>query len=327
MSNTQTLQKPLQVSQARSNRGNMARASASAPKARHARDVNEQRLARGLGWFSIGLGLSELLFPKQLGRAIGVGEHTTLLRLLGLRELGSGVALLAEQRPSSNWLRTRVAGDAMDLTLLGLALTSPRSQKGKLLMAGVAVAGVTALDMLSVQQRSRREGLRADGSIELSVGIAVNRPADELYRFWRQLDNLPRVLSHVRVVRSEGARSRWIVNGPAGMQLEWTSEITEDSAPTRLAWRSVDGAPLRAQGAVEFAALPAGRGTLVRVTLVYAPGAGALASSLAHTLKPLTAAQLGQDLRRFKQLMEAGEIATTRGQPTGRRSAISRDLP
>jgi hypothetical protein len=119
--------------------------------------TNDQQLARGLGWFSIGLGLTELLFPEQLGRAIGVGQQNTLLRALGLRELGSGIGILAGQQPHSNWLRARVAGDAIDLALLGLALAAPRTQKNRVLVAGAAVAGVTALDILNTQQRSRRK--------------------------------------------------------------------------------------------------------------------------------------------------------------------------
>jgi uncharacterized membrane protein len=289
--------------------------------------MSEQRLGRGLGWFGIGLGLAELLFPEQLGRAIGVGEQSTLLRALGLRELGSGMGILAGQQLHSNWLRARVAGDAMDLALLGLALVGPRTQKSRVLVAGAAVAGVTALDILSTQQLSHREGLRRDGTVELRASIAVNRPAEELYRFWRQLDNIARVMSHVQSVRDDGNRMHWLVKAPNGKQFTWDAQITDDQASKRLAWQSLEGAPVRARGAVDFSALPTGRGTRVRLTFEYAPPGGAVTSSIVHAFKPLTTHALRQDLRRFKQLIETGEIATIAGQPSGRRSVISRNLP
>jgi hypothetical protein len=105
-------------------------------------------IARGLGWFSIGLGLSELLVPRALSRAIGVRkEHPLLLSLLGLREIVSGVGILAQPGRSSTWLKSRVVGDIIDLGLLGAAFNSPRRNPVKLAVATAAVAGVTAVDI------------------------------------------------------------------------------------------------------------------------------------------------------------------------------------
>src|SRR5690348_9714884 len=95
---------------------------------------NEQRLAEGLGWFSIGLGLTEILAPKKLAKAIGVKNRPGLFRIMGLRELTSGVGLLTQPRPDA-WLWSRVVGDAIDLGFLGAALGSKKSQRGKVLAA------------------------------------------------------------------------------------------------------------------------------------------------------------------------------------------------
>ncbi|MFL5244462.1 MAG: SRPBCC family protein [Gemmataceae bacterium] len=116
--------------------------------------VIEDRMTWGLGWFSIGLGMAELLAPKTVADLIGVRHHhSALLRMLGLREIASGVGLLSQPRPAG-WLWGRVAGDAMDLSLLGQALASPHAERGKTLAATAAVLGITVLDVFSSLQSS-----------------------------------------------------------------------------------------------------------------------------------------------------------------------------
>jgi hypothetical protein len=132
-------------------------------KYRRARDVTAAKMATGLGWFSIALGLAELLAPRPLGAAIGVGDHDKLLPALGLREIASGVGILTQPRPAGAvW--SRVGGDAMDLALLGAALLSRNSNKARVLAAIGAVAGVTALDYICAQQLSEHLGDH-DGNI------------------------------------------------------------------------------------------------------------------------------------------------------------------
>ena len=122
-------------------------------KYRRAKDVTATKIATGLGWFSIGLGLAELLAPKQLGEAIGVGNRNRLLPAMGLREIASGVGILTQARPAGAvW--SRVGGDALDLALLGAALFSKSSRKSRVLLAIGAVAGVAALDYICAQQLS-----------------------------------------------------------------------------------------------------------------------------------------------------------------------------
>jgi uncharacterized protein YjeT (DUF2065 family) len=147
--------------------------------------MNSQSLARGLAFFSVGLGLAELLAPKPLARLIGVDEdNDNLIRLLGLRELGAGVGIM--QGNSGIFLWSRVAGDAIDLGLLGAALRSRRSERKRVIGAIAAVAGVTVLDVIAATLLSRNPAdpewrvARDDrGGIERDEPMAMRRRADE----------------------------------------------------------------------------------------------------------------------------------------------------
>jgi hypothetical protein len=133
-----------------SNGGQTVTSPATSPSAAIRAYQAEQTgaLARGLGWFSVGLGLSELLVPRGLSRVIGVREqHPLLLSLLGIRELVSGLGILAQPGRSSTWIKSRVLGDMIDLGLLGAAFGTRKRNAARLAAATVAVAGVTALDI------------------------------------------------------------------------------------------------------------------------------------------------------------------------------------
>lgn len=120
--------------------------------------MNEESMAQALGWFSIGLGLAEVVAPRGLSKLIGIKEdHSTLLRVFGLREIASGIGILTQQRPAS-WLWARVAGDAIDLACLGAALNTTDASPGRIAAAAAAVAGVTVADVLCGQQLSRNDG-------------------------------------------------------------------------------------------------------------------------------------------------------------------------
>jgi uncharacterized membrane protein len=118
--------------------------------------------------------------------------------------------------------------------------------------------------------------------------------------------------------------SRWVAKGPASLRLEWTSEITTDRPGEELAWRSREDSGAANSGSVRFEAAPSGRGTIVRLSLHYSPFGGALGAGLVKLLGRDPHSSIREDLRRFKQVMETGEVATTRGQPTGRRSMLGR---
>jgi uncharacterized membrane protein len=275
------------------------------------------QLARTLGWFSLGLGLVEVMAPRALARLIGVsGEHSMLLRLFGLREMASGVGILTQHRPAP-WMWGRIGGDALDLACLGAALTSDDGRPGRTAVAMAAVAGVTALDVLCGQQLSQstpqEQGQRAEYS------VTINRAPADLYRFWRDFQNLPRFIPHLSSVRVDTARqSHWVAQGPAGTTVEWDAEITDDQPDTLIAWHSLAGADVDHAGSVRFEAAPGGRGTFVRVCMAYHLPGGALGAIVAPLFGEDPGQHMHEGLRRFKQLMEAGETATTSGQPSAR---------
>src|SRR5579872_7315013 len=113
--------------------------------AREIMGINEDRLARGLGWFSIGLGMAELIAPGTIARLVGTRNHSSLIRAYGLREIAAGVGILANPQPAG-WLWSRVAGDLLDLVSLGNAIGSPENDRGKAAFGIASVAGVTILD-------------------------------------------------------------------------------------------------------------------------------------------------------------------------------------
>ena len=275
--------------------------------------------ARALGWFSVGLGLTQIMAPRTLGRAIGVDRPWTL-RALGLRELTSGVGILSQPRQPA-WLWSRVAGDAMDLALLGSAFLGRDVHRGRLTTAVGTVSVVTALDVACSRRASQAEP--GSGAVQLHASIAVDRPCNELYRFWRQLDNLPRFMRYLREVQViDAEHSHWIAAGPAGSSLEWDSVVTEDRPGELIAWHSAPDSPMHIAGHVRFEKATNGEGSLVHLNLRYEPPSGlmgAAASAAARLLAVISKRQLKGDLRRFKQLIETGEIPTTRGQSSGRR--------
>jgi uncharacterized membrane protein len=267
----------------------------------------EARLATGLGWFSIGLGLAELLAPKALAKLIGAqGEHTGFIRFCGLREITAGIGILTTRRPAG-WVWARVAGDAMDMAALGVALTSDDTDRRRLSAATAAVVGVTLLDILNAQQLSTLRG--PHGAIAVVNTITINRTPEEVYRFWRDFQNLPRFMSHLESVQMiDEKRSHWVAKAPAGMKVEWDAEIAKDVPNRLIAWRSLEGADVDNSGMVRFDRAPGGRGTEVRVEVVYSPPGGALGAGIAKLFGEAPEQQIKGDLRRLKQVLEVGEV-------------------
>ncbi|HEV7813552.1 MAG TPA: SRPBCC family protein [Janthinobacterium sp.] len=304
------------------------------PQTRRPDDTGPARVGRGeqlataLGWLSIGIGVAHLLAPRAVARATGMPASPLLVRAIGLREMACGVGML-NQRTAPAWRWSRVAGDAMDLALLGASARAPDSRGGRLAATAAVVAGVTALDLVSSRRASAAAGTarleRSNVPVEKSV--TVNRSADECYQFWRDVERLPRFMKHLESVRRiDERRSHWKAKGPAGVSVEWDAEITEDQPGRRLGWRSAEGADVDNDGAVEFTPASGGRGTVVKVRLRYAPPAGAVGAAAAKLFGEEPSLQIDEDLRRFKQLIETGEVATTDGQPSGLRSMTARLL-
>jgi uncharacterized membrane protein len=157
------------------------------------------------------------------------------------------------------------------------------------------------------------------GEIQVERSITVNRTPEELYSFWKELENLPRFMKHVEAVQRMGnGRSHWVVRAPLGGDVEWDAEITEDRPNELIAWQSLEGAEIENSGFVRFRPAPGERGTEVHVRLCYSAPGGAGGALLARLFGEEPEQQVRDDLRRFKQVMEAGEVPTTEGQPSGR---------
>jgi len=278
------------------------------------------RLAVGLGWFSIGLGLAEVAATGPLMRLIGVRDRDrtrTILRACGARGIANGVAILS--RPDrASWLWTRVAGDGTDLSLLASVMRSSNTDRSRAAAAVAAVVGVTALDVLAARRLSDNgeedRGVDRGRSVRVEQSITVNRSIGEVYRFWRDLENLPRFMRHLDSVTSlGGGRSRWRAKAPAGLTVEWDAEIVEEREGERLAWRSVEESDVENEGTVRFEMAPGARGTEVHVLLRYTPPGGAIGRGVAWLFGEEPRQQIREDLRRFKQILETGEIALSDG--------------
>ena len=165
----------------------------------------------------------------------------------------------------------------------------------------------------------------AGHGVKVEKSVTVNRPPEEVYRFWRDFQNLPRFMNHLESVSDlGGGRSHWVAKAPAGKTVEWDAEVYNEKENELIAWRSLEGADVDNAGSVRFEPAPEGRGTIVRVTLKYDPPAGKLGSLIAKLWGEEPSQQIEDDLRRFKQVMEAGEIPTTEGQPSGRSASAGR---
>jgi uncharacterized membrane protein len=269
--------------------------------------TSAKKLAKGLGWFSVGLGLAELLAPRTIANISGVSNtHTGLIRLYGARELASGIAIFAQEKPTEAvW--ARVARDAGDLVSLGIAGTSPNAKLGRLAFATANVLAVTALDVICAMQLSN-----GSGGIHAKGTCVVNRMPEEVYGFWRDFQNLPRFMRHLESVEDLGdGRSHWTVKGPAGTTVEWDATIIADVPGKVITWRSLENSDVDHAGAVRFERAPGGRGTIVKVNIEYNPVGGVVGAAIAKLFGEEPEQQLDDDLRRFKQVLEVGEVVVS----------------
>jgi uncharacterized membrane protein len=143
--------------------------------------------------------------------------------------------------------------------------------------------------------------------------VSINRPRQELYAFWRDFTNLPLFMENIETIRILDAdRSHWVVAAPGDRTVEWDSVVTDDEPGSLIAWASAEGASVRNSGRIEFRDSTNGRGTLVTATIIYDAPGGAVGKALAKLLQREPNIQARRDLRRFKQLLETGEISTAK---------------
>jgi len=158
--------------------------------------------------------------------------------------------------------------------------------------------------------------------IRVDKAITINRPVEALYAYWRNFENLPQIMEHLKSVsNTDGDRSHWVAKAPADLQVEWDAELINDVPNERIGWRSLEGAQVPNAGAVIFKTAPGKRGTEVLVSLKYDPPAGKIGELVAKLFGQEPSQQIQEDLYRFRMLMETGEISTIEGQTSGRRDS------
>jgi len=163
-----------------------------------------------------------------------------------------------------------------------------------------------------------RRALGGSAGVNVEESVTINRPVELLYRFWRNLENLPQFMHHLESVeRVTDTLSRWRAKGPAGTIVEWTAEIINEVPNKVIGWRSTEGSEVVSAGSVNFDDAGPGRGTRVRVRLQYSAPGGKVGAAVARLMGRDPATEIREDLRQFKQMLETGEIPTTEGQSRG----------
>ena len=171
-----------------------------------------------------------------------------------------------------------------------------------------------------------RAHLADSRGVQVEEVVTINAAADQLHAFWRDFEQLPRFMDHlVSVTRIDERRSHWVAKAPAHRTVEWAAGMITEIPGELIAWRTLEGSDVVSAGSVRFKPAPGGRGTEVRVRLQYDPPEGKLGATVAWLLGQEPSQTIREDLRRFKQLMEAGEIPTIQGQPRGKQSMLNYD--
>jgi uncharacterized membrane protein len=173
---------------------------------------------------------------------------------------------------------------------------------------------VTAVDVYcGTRLQKNASGEETDGAgantIDIKTALTVGRPREEVYRFWRDFDNLPRFMDHLEAVRITGERtSHWKAKAPVGMTVEWDAEIIEDRPSELIVWQSLEGADVENSGSVRFRSAPGDRGTEIVLEMQFRPPGGLIGAKIARFFDEVPKTQMRNDLRRFKQVLETGEV-------------------
>lgn len=217
------------------------------------------------------------------------------------------------------------------LTILGITKGGVGGLALALLGGGLAWRGLgghcKVYEMLGLDtagHKNQRAGIRQGQGIKVEKSVTINKTPAELYSFWSNLENLPRFMNHLESVRRlDDKVSHWVAKGPLGTTVEWDAEIINEKENELFAWRSVEGATVANAGSVRFEQKPGVIGTVVKVSLSYDPPGGILGATFAKLFGAEPEQQIEEDLRRFKQVMETGEMASVQGQPSGRSAAAN----
>lgn len=236
----------------------------------------------------------QMQYPGTLTGA-GAGRNISEAERWGSMAAGIGLGAYGLSRRSGGGLIVALAG----------ALLFRRGMRGQCetyQMFGINTAGTGS---------DTRQALGGGGGVIVEESVTINRPVSLLYRFWRNLENLPHFMSHLESVeRVTDTLSRWRADGPAGITLEWNAEIHNEVPDKLIAWRSIEGSDVVSAGSVNFEDAGAA-GTRVRVRLQYSPPGGRAGAALAKLLGRDAATEIREDLQRFKQLVESDEVRSS----------------
>lgn len=164
------------------------------------------------------------------------------------------------------------------------------------------------------QIKERMQDVTSENPVRVEESVTVNKPVADVYRFWRNLENLPRFMSHLESVKSlGGGRSHWTAKGPAGTSIDWDAMTTDERVNERISWRSLEGSQVPNHGKVEFREAQGGQSTEIRVELEYNPPGGAVGAAVAKLFGEEPSQQIRDDLQQLKQKLESGEFVTTGG--------------
>lgn len=176
-----------------------------------------------------------------------------------------------------------------------------------------------ALDIQPIESAGRR-------GIQVERAVTIAKPRSEVYAFWRNFENFPKFMRHLESVTMTGEKtSKWVAKAPLGQSVSWEAEITEEQPNQLIAWQALPGSQIHTSGVVHFKDAPGNRGTEVYVYLTYIPPGGSAGAAFAKILGEEPDIQVMEDLRRFKQVIEAGEVASVFGQSSGRIEEVERE--
>ncbi|ACK69794.1 cyclase/dehydrase [Gloeothece citriformis PCC 7424] len=204
------------------------------------------------------------------------------------------------------------------LVLLGLPQRSLRGALMALAGGGLVYQAINKNSTLQQAQETIENTLGVGQTIRVEKTVTINKSAEDLYKFWRNFENLPRFMKHLQSVTVyDEQRSHWVTKAPLENTVEWDAQIIKDEPNQLIAWASVGDAQIDHSGFVRFRPATGDRGTEVKIVIEYNPPGGIIGQTITKLFGEAPEQQIGDELNRFKQLMEAGEIATTEGQPKG----------
>lgn len=271
--------------------------------------------ARLHGILGLGLGLVMLASTRSFARWIGVHpseQEVTVIRAVGLRGLVTSAGLLLTG--DTRWRAARIMGFLGDIGLLSMTasdaglrrrLTRHPVDAARVRQVRTWLIGIVAIELGAALIRRGTAGRSGRRPIRVRQSITIHRPVEEVYRFWRDLENLPRFMRHLEAVEvADDRHSHWRAAGPAGTSVEWDARIEEDRPGERISWRSEEDAEVPNEGTVTFRPARRAEGTEVVVELEYRPPGGRVGAAVASLLGEEPSRQTRDDLRRLKDVLE-----------------------